>query len=231
MRTRAAFPGYHKGRIPGSKGKTYPAEILTPEEVLAILDLCPDTLIGVRDRALIAALYRAGLRSGEALALEPKDVDLAVGSIAVLHGKGDRRRTVGIDPGAAAVIEAWVKRRRELAPPPGVVLFCSRKCRPMHNSSVRMMLQRLARKAGIDKRVHPHGFRHTLAYELLMEGIPVSIIQRQLGHASLATTDRYLAHIAPREVIEHMQARVWSPLSIQNPGSEPGLPLTVQRPR
>ena len=157
MRTRAAFPGYHDGRIPGSKGKTYPAEILTPDEVLAMLRACPEDLCGVRDRALITVMYRSGLRCAETLALEPKDVDLRAGSVTVLHGKGDRRRTVGIDPGATDIVQAWIDRRqRDLAPPPGVVLFCSAKCRPLTNSAVRTTLRRLADQAAIAKRVHPH---------------------------------------------------------------------------
>lgn len=74
---------------------------------------------------------------------------------------------------------------------------------------MRTLLPRLAGKAGIDKRVHPHGLRHTMAFELMMEGVPVPVIQRQLGHASLATTDRYLAHLAPKDVVEAMQRREW----------------------
>jgi len=155
-------------------------------------------------------MYRSGLRVGEALALQPKDVDVRIGSIAVLHGKGDRRRTVGIDPGATPIIERWVMTRSEqLAPPPGVPLFCSQKCRTMSRSMVREMLLRLAERTGIEKRVHPHGLRHTMAYELLMEGVPIPIIQRQLGHTSLQTTDTYLSHIAPRQVLEFITARSW----------------------
>lgn len=63
------------------------------------------------------------------------------------------------------------------------------------DSYVRTLLPQMARQASIHKRVHPHGLRHTHAYELTMEGVPMPIIQRQLGHPSLATTDRYLAHI------------------------------------
>jgi len=210
MRTARAFPGAGTGVAPGQKGLTLPAEILTPREVLAMLASCPDTVTGIRDRALITVMYRSGLRVGEALALEPKDIDLAVGSIAVLHGKGDRRRTVGIDRAATPIIERWMATRAgQLAPPPGVPLFCSQKCRRMSRSMVREMLLRLARRTGIEKRVHPHGLRHTMAYELLMEGIPIPVIQRQLGHASLQTTDIYLSHIAPKEVIEFMTARSW----------------------
>jgi site-specific recombinase XerD len=210
MRTAAAFPGAGTGREPPQKGLTLPAEILTPEEVLAILDECRDTTTGIRDRALITVMYRSGLRVREALNLQHKDVDLNIGAIAVLHGKGDRRRTVGIDPGATPMIEHWVEIRRErLAPPVGVPLFCSQKCRRMSKSMVREMLIRNARRAGIEKRVHPHGLRHTMAYELLMEGVPIPVIQRQLGHASLQTTDTYLSHIAPKQVLEFISARSW----------------------
>ena len=210
MRTAGAFPGAGIGHEPAQKGLTLPAEILAPDEVLAMLAACRDTVTGIRDRALITVMYRSGLRVGEALALRPKDVDLAIGSIAVLHGKGDRRRTVGIDPGAGPIILRWVVRRTELlAPPLGVPLFCSQKCRTMSRSMVREMLLRLARRTGIEKRVHPHGLRHTMAYELLMEGVPIPVIQRQLGHASLQTTDTYLSHIAPKQVLEFISARNW----------------------
>jgi integrase/recombinase XerD len=64
-------------------------------------------------------------------------------------------------------------------------------------------------KAGIDKRVHPHALRHTHAFEVTMEGVPVPVIQQQLGHASLETTSRYLYHLAPRDLINRMQAREW----------------------
>ncbi len=81
----------------------------------------------------------------------------------------------------------------------------------MDDGYFRALLPKLARQAGIAKRVHAHGLRHTHAFELMMEGVPMRIIQQQLGHVSLATTDRYLAHIAPREVIEAMRDRTWQP--------------------
>jgi integrase len=70
-------------------------------------------------------------------------------------------------------------------------------------------VKRLAAKAGIEKRVHPHGLRHTHAAELAREGVPMNVIQAQLGHSSLATTSRYLAHVAPQHVVEAMKAREW----------------------
>jgi len=205
-------PGYHYGRIPASKGRTYPVEILTPDEVRALLAQCSATSsYGIRHRALITMLYRTGLRCGEALALHIKDLDDEAGTVVVLHGKGNRRRTVGIDPAAVAIVEGWMRRRHLLDIPPEAPLFCTLRGGPMSPPQVRTMLHRLAHRAGIMKRVHPHGFRHTHAYELMMEGVAMPIIQRQLGHASLATTDRYLAHIAPKDVIETMAKREWSP--------------------
>jgi site-specific recombinase XerD len=201
-------PGHHRGRLPANKGKTYPAEILTTGEVKALLGQCSATSsLGIRDRALITMLYRCG----EALALHLKDVDLQVGSVTVLHGKGDRRRTVGIDPGALRVVESWIERRRELALPVDAPLFCTLRGTPIPSSQIRQLLPRLARRAGITKRVHPHGLRHTHAYELMMEGVAMAIIQRQLGHLSLATTSTYLAHIAPKELIDTIRKRQWKP--------------------
>ena len=202
-------PGYHKGRIPANKGRRYPPEVLSPEEVHAILDACSDTLLGIRNQALITTLYRAGLRCKEALLLEPKDISFFDVSIRVLHGKGDRARTVGIDPVALSVIERWIEERDGHGFTDTQPLYCTRHGGPIGSSYVRELLPRLARKVGIAKRVHTHGLRHTHAYELMMEGIPISIIQRQLGHSSLATTDIYLSHIAPKQVIEAISRREW----------------------
>ena len=205
-------PTYRRSGTPANKGKTYPVEILTPDEIRDLARQCsPTTSLGLRHRALIVLLYRTGLRIGEALALYPKDVNLEIGAVVVLHGKGNRMRTVGIDPGANSHIEAWLERRETLGLSGDAPLFCTLKGKRMSRTNVNRLFRRLAQSAGIQKRVHPHGFRHTHAYELMMEGVPMPIIQQQLGHVSLATTDRYLAHIAPKQVIETMAKREWNP--------------------
>jgi site-specific recombinase XerD len=141
-------------------------------------------------------MYRGGLRIGEALALKPADVDCRAGTVRVMHGKGDRSRVVGLDPGAMAVLEPWMERRAQL----GIrtrALFCTLDGSPLDPSYVRKLLARLAGKAGIEKRVNPHALRHSHAAELAAEGVPVNVIQGQLGHANLAVTDRYLRHVLP----------------------------------
>jgi integrase/recombinase XerD len=163
----------------------------------------------VRNRALFATLYRAGLRITEALSLMPKDIDLEGGTIRVLHGKGDRARTVGVDTGATELITEWLTVRRDLGVDGQAPLFCTLSGKPMGASYVRASLKRLACRAGVAKRVHPHGFRHTHAAQLAAENVPINVIQAQLGHSNVATTSRYLQHIAPQQVISIMRQRQW----------------------
>lgn len=199
-----------KGEAHPAKGRRFPAEVLTPGEARSILAQCSlNAPTGIRNRALLTVMYRGGLRISEALALKPSDVDYARGSVRVLHGKGDRSRVVGLDDGALAVIQRWADRRRELGIR-GRVLFCTLAGGPLSDRYVRDMLNRKARDAGIEKRVHPHGLRHTHAAELVAEGVPVNVIQKQLGHAWLATTDVYLRHVAPGDVIAVGRGRTWS---------------------
>ena len=120
----------------------------------------------------------------------------------MLNGKGGRSRTVGLDPGAAAIIERWLDERSCLGVGGRHPVFCTLRGRPMTAAYVRVMLKRLAAWAGIDKRVHAYGLRHTHAVQLRAEGVDIAIISSQLGHASIATTARYLDHLAPRAVIE-----------------------------
>ncbi len=194
----------------GQPRRRFPPEILTDAEVCRLLDACDDRQpTGIRNRALIAILYRGGLRINEALDLFPKDIDLEAGSIRVLNGKGGRARTLGIDPAAGAFVERWLEVRSGLGMNGTYPVFCTLAGGRMGDAYVRVLLPRLGRRAGIEKRVHAHGFRHTHAAQLRVEGVDIGIISKQLGHRSIATTARYLDHIAPQQVIEAMRTRVW----------------------
>lgn len=203
--------------------RRFPAEVLAPEEVGRLLDACGNGhWRAVRDRALIAVLYRSGLRIAEALALRPKDLDLANGSIRVLWAKGGSSRTVGIDGQAAALVgdwlELWLARSSAPGSPmkPTSPLFCSRTGTALTKPYIRRLLPLLARRAGVLKRVHAHGLRHTHAAELRSEGVDIGIISKQLGHRSITTTARYLDHIAPWAVVEAVRGRRWGSLPGQN---------------
>ena len=75
----------------------------------------------------------------------------------------------------------------------------------INDAYIRNLLPRLAKKAGIEKRVHAHGLRHSHAFELANEGVPIHIIQKQLGHSNLSVTNRYIDHLNPTEVADAMR--------------------------
>jgi len=189
-----------------------PIQVLTSHEVALLLRQCsPAAPTGIRNRALITVMYRGGLRADEALALKAADLTPANGTIRVLHGKGDKPRTVSIDDGAMALVQRWADARTRLGHRHGP-LFCTLAGGELSDRYVRTMLTRIGRKAGIDKRVHPHVLRHSHAAELAAEGVPMHVIRDQLGHEHLSTTDTYLKDIAPTEVIAMGRNRPrWNP--------------------
>ncbi len=118
--------------------------MLTEPEAIALIRACSTRApTGVRNRALIAVLWRSGLRISEALQLELRDVDLQAGSLRVRHGKGDKSRTVGVDEQTAAMLARWIDRRRKLSPGARAPIFCTLAGR-IDPSYVRHLLPRLA---------------------------------------------------------------------------------------
>src|SRR3954453_17823830 len=113
-RSPATMPGYHVGRPPRNKGVRYPADPPTVEEIISVMRQAGTTTQGLRMRALIVVVWRAGRRIGEALALSESDLDARRGSVLVRHGKGDKRREVGMDEWD------WFRRAPGLAGPRGV---------------------------------------------------------------------------------------------------------------
>jgi site-specific recombinase XerD len=198
--------------VPANKGRKLPPELLTPEDVRGLLAACSARApTGVRNRALVVTLYRAGLRLDEALTLLPADVDVAAGSIHVGQRTGGHEREAGIDTAALAIVRHWLRVRSSLGIGAEAPLFCTLSGGPVHPAYVRQLLPRLAEKAGIDKRVHAQGLRYTHAAELAAEGMPAELIQAQLGHESLASTDRYLRRTSTEERIGAVQRREWHP--------------------
>jgi site-specific recombinase XerD len=198
-RSPATLPGYHAGRPPRNKGMRYPADPPTVDEIVAVMRHTSDDRHGWRVRAMIVVLWRAGVRIQEALALAEHDLDHRRGSILVRHGKGGRRREVGMDEWGWDQLRPWLNARAELPVGP---LFCiidgPTRGRPWSGAAVRGEFRRLAASAGVRRRFAPHQLRHAHALELAREGVPLNIIQRQLGHANLGTTSIYLQGIRPR---------------------------------
>ena len=202
------MPGHHAGRIPPNKGRRYPADPPTVDEIVAVMRQAGGDRHGRRMRGLIVVLWRAGLRIHEALTLTETDLNERRGSLLIRHGKGDRRREVGMDPWAWSVLAGWTSDRIALPPGP---LFCviggPTRGRAWSATAVRAELRHLAIEAGVRRRFAPHQLRHAHAIELLHEGIPLPLIQRQLGHAYLSTTGTYLEGISSEEIIGAVHSR------------------------
>jgi site-specific recombinase XerD len=165
----------------------YPADPPTVDEIVAVLRHTPVDRHGFRIRALIVVLWRAGLRVQEALALAERDLDQRRGSLLVRSGKGGRRREVGMDDWGWELLRPWLTARAEL---PAGPLFCiidgRTHGRAWSAAAVRSELRRLAARAGVRRSFAPHQLRHAHALELAREGVPLNIIQRQLGHTNSA---------------------------------------------
>jgi site-specific recombinase XerD len=207
-RSPATLPGRYAGRPPRNKGRRYPADPPHVEEIVAVMRAAGGGASGARMRALVVILWRAGLRIGEALALVESDLDPTRGSILVRHGKGDKRRESGMDDWGWEQVAPWIAARRAFPVGP---LFCvitgPTAGRPWSQSAVRTDFRRLGRQAGVRRRFAPHQLRHAHAVEMAREGVPLNIIQRQLGHANLGITSIYLQGIDSGEIVAAVHGR------------------------
>lgn len=141
-------------------------------------------------------------------ALAESELDAGRGAILVRRGKGGRRREVGMDHWAWDAVEPWLNVRASL---PVGALFCvvhgPTRGRPCSTAAIRAQLRRVASRAGVRRRFAPHQLRHAHAVEMAREGVPLIVIQRQLGHANLGITSIYLEGIDNGEIIDTVHAR------------------------
>lgn len=183
-------------------------EPLASDEILAMLACAGRGATALRNQAAIVMMWRAGLRTCEVSRMALRDWDSVARTINIRAGKGGRQRIVGIDVQAAAVIEAWISarsKRQEIKL--GSPLFCTLRGGEVQARFWWTVVTRLARRAGLQKRVHPHGLRHTFAVELMREGAPARHIQMLLGHSSLNTTAIYLSRLGDNETIDIVRNR------------------------
>lgn len=198
-----------------NRGRRFPPEPLTDSEVWALIGAAKGSgPVAARSRGLVAVLWGAGLRISEALSLCPRDIH--DGSILVRCGKGGRHRVAGLRPEAYPLLQAWLQMRDQLGLTDHQPVFCTLSDgrsghgvrvpgQPLDSSYARRLLPRLARKAGISKRTHPHCLRHSHATGLVERGVALHLISQQLGHSSAATTDSYLAKVAPIQRLAALQ--------------------------
>ncbi len=178
------------------------------EDALARLLTTPpaDTLLGLRDRAILETLYSAGLRVSELTGLNLDDVDFDSG-LATVRGKGKRERLALLGPQALEALKAWRQQRDTMLGGRGrnqAAVFLNKNGSRLTSRSVGRLLEKYLAQAGLDPHTSPHSIRHSFATHLLDRGADIRSVQELLGHRSLATTQVY-THVTTTRLQESYQ--------------------------
>ena len=164
-------------KVPKKEKKTY-----TDAELERLNWFCGN----IRDRAILHFLRSTGCRISEITGLNRDQVNLELLEC-VVHGKGNKERTVYLDEVAGMLLAEYLNGRIDDVP----ALFINKQHDRLNPGGVRAMLNKLAEKAGVD-HVHPHKFRRTLATDLARHGMPIQEVAKVLGHEKLDTTMKYV---------------------------------------
>ena len=195
------------------KGHTLPAgRSLSSGEMRQLFDACArdESPAGIRDAAIMAVLY--GCRRAEVAAMDLADYDAETGELRIMAGKGRKERTFYLTNGAKDAVDDWIDAR---GPEPGALFVPVRKggavlVRPLTSQAIYDALAKRTRQAGL-KALSPHDLRRTFAGDLLDLGVDISTVQRLMGHANVATTQRYDRR--PEAVKKAAAAKVFVPYS------------------
>ncbi len=170
---------------------------LTIDEVFHLLEeTTGQTVLDLRDRAILELLYSGGLRVAELVGLNLDDLDLA-GRLAKVRGKGGKERLVMIGTPAYHALHLYLHVRGELRTPDSPdsgqqAVFLNYRGGRITTRSVARVVGKWALKAGLGQPLSPHGLRHTFATHLLEGQADLRAVQEMLGHAQLSTTQKYL---------------------------------------
>ena len=163
-------------------------------EINALVEECFDdpSPAGIRDAAILALLYAAGLRRSEVVTLDLADFDTETGGLKIVASKGNKARTVYLGNGAKAAMTGWISIRGDA---PGPLLYRVRKGgkivpERLTDQAIWVILEKRFKAAKV-KPFTPHDLRRTFAGEMLDAGVDLVTVQKLMGHASPVTTSRY----------------------------------------
>jgi integrase/recombinase XerD len=155
-----------------------------------------DTVLGLRDRAILALLYGTGIRASECAGLRQRDVDVH-GLTVTVTGKGGHQRTLPFNEGVAAVLSQYARARG--AAVAAAPFFVSRRGRAISRGALYERVRTSARRARLGKVVSPHRLRHTFASHLVRAGVGLVTIRDLLGHRLITSTQIYL-HVTAQDL-------------------------------
>ncbi len=161
------------------------------EKIIASLDLSKAE--GGRNKAIFETMYSCGLRVSELVNLRLSNLFLDVGFIKVL-GKGDKERLVPIGSDAIKYIQLYrnnIRNHITIQAGEEDIVFLNRRGHRLTRVMIFLILKELVKKAGIEKNVSPHTFRHSFATHLVEGGADLRAVQEMLGHESITTTEIY----------------------------------------
>jgi integrase/recombinase XerD len=169
-------------------------DILTVEEMDTLLKSVPgDSFVNLRDRAILELLYSTGIRSDELCNIEVKDIDFNENLLYVRKGKLDRERMIPFGQSAHYWLASYLEKARPFMEGAGTeILFTSMTGTKLRPPVLVKIIKRRVRLAGIEKNVTTHTFRHTCATHMLKGRADIRYVQKQLGHTSIQTTEKYL---------------------------------------
>lgn len=170
-------------------------EILSLDEIESILnEIDRSTKEGERNRVIIETLYGCGLRVSELISLKISDIFLSE-NVLIVHGKGGKERYVPLADETISILKFYLTEIRGEFPfitGEQDTVFVNRRGKQLTRVMIFTIIKRLVEKAGINKKISPHTFRHSYATHLLEGGADLLDIQQLLGHASISTTEIYL---------------------------------------
>jgi len=177
----------------GRRDDTIPS-VLSPQQVDRLLDSPSQfTAAGGRDRALLELLYATGCRASEVSALRLTDLHLDE-QFCTCHGKGNKERVVPLGGRAREAIADWLMRYRPRfsgRSGPSEWLLLSTRGNRLSRMRIWEIVSEHATAAGLPADISPHTLRHSFATHLVAGGVDLRHVQEMLGHASIATTQRY----------------------------------------
>ena len=163
---------------------------LSVDQLAELLERQDDSILSVRDHAILELFYSTGLRLSELASLDVDSVDFDQNQIPVT-GKGNKQRIVLLGDKASGALTDWLGRRSRLANQSERALFVNAKGGRLGVRGIQYRLNRWAQARGLGQRLHPHMLRHSFASHLLESSGDLRAVQEMMGHADIATTQIY----------------------------------------